>query len=57
MQPQRAQQDDRTSVTQDTLRALVRLLARHAAQDFVGASSTGSNQEDPDNARPNRRSA
>lgn len=54
MQPDRDQQDDRDSAVQDPLRALVRLLARTAAQEFVASSSTRSIQKDPADAHPLR---
>jgi hypothetical protein len=49
------QKDDPTRPAQDHLRALVRLLARTVAQEFVASSSASSNQEDPADARPPRR--
>ncbi len=53
----RTPQDDQTSATQDQLRALVRLLALRAAQDFVSSSLTVPTGEDhPDAPHHTRRS-
>ena len=42
------QQDDGSSVVQDELRALVRLLAHQAAQEFVASSLTDTVGEEHD---------